>query len=69
MAKAKKMNRGITTKKQHETAPTNWIQYSSGHAVERLMTGYCGKSLSGWRSGVKEEITCDECRNAIEAKS
>lgn len=67
MANAKKMNRGITGKMQHDTGPTNWIQYSNGHAVKGLMTGYCGQALSGWRGGSKEEVTCEECKVAIDS--
>lgn len=65
MAKSKKMTRGISNKKQHEAAPSEWIQYSGGHAVKAFMTSYCGKPLIGWRGGLKSELTCEECAGAL----
>lgn len=65
MAKAKKMNRGFSGKQQHEAGPSNWVQYSSGHAIKGLMIAYCGKQLSGWRAGTKDEVICEECKVAI----
>lgn len=65
MAKAKKMSRGISNKKQHEAPPSDWIQLSAGHAVKALMTSYCGKSLYRWRGGLKGELTCEECASAL----
>lgn len=67
MAKAKKMNRGFTGKQQHEAGPSNWIQYSNGHAVKGFMIGYCGKQLHGWRGGMKDEVTCEECKVALDS--
>lgn len=65
MAKAKKMNRGFTGKQQHEAGPSNWVQFSNGHAVKGLMISFCGVSLSGWRSATKDELTCEECKVAV----
>lgn len=71
MAKAKKMNRGITgAVKNHPDTSPKLFKLSKGHSFEKFipLVSFCGVELSGWAYGTQDEVTCGPCRELIESK-
>lgn len=71
MAKARKMNRGITgTVKNHPDNSPKLVTISLGHIIQNRiqMQAYCGSRGSGWRYGMINDVDCSECVELFRAE-
>lgn len=71
MAKARKMNRGITgLNKEHPDTSPKLVTISLGHIIKNriFMEAYCGSNGSGWRYGNVSDSNCSSCVELFRAE-
>lgn len=69
MAKARKMNRGISgATKNHPDSSPKLVQISNGHVFKDFLQleAFCGIRLSGWKYGNPSSVECSTCRELYE---